>query len=137
MPLGKPGFILSGALKAMIVKFFLPVYLLFFGISVFVWGVNIIDDYLMGLFNSLVSLVVVALFSDHYLPFSRQPNVKQQTGKFLNIILQMIVIGLLVLIHFFLLDKTWLMLGIAVTTAILFGFMVKNLQATPWKKISV
>ncbi|RYF98504.1 MAG: hypothetical protein EOO02_18785, partial [Chitinophagaceae bacterium] len=55
MPLGKPGFILSGALKAMIVKFFLPVYLLFFVISAFVWGWDVVDDYLMGLFNSLVS----------------------------------------------------------------------------------
>jgi len=137
MPLDRPGHMLAGTMKAMIVKFFFPVYLLFFVISVFVWGPHVIDDFIMGLCNSLVSLIAIGLFSQHYLPFSRQPNVKQQSGKFLNLLIQAIVIGILVLVHFLVIDKPWLMSAVALTTAVTFGFMVKKLQSIAWTKISV
>ncbi|MET0300784.1 MAG: hypothetical protein ABW036_13520, partial [Flavitalea sp.] len=100
-PLARPGEIISGSLKAMLVKFFFPVYFFFLAVAIFVWGSSVINDFLMGLFNSLFCILAVANLSEHFLPFSRQPNVKQQSGKFLNIIVQFIVIGVLVGLHFF------------------------------------
>jgi hypothetical protein len=137
MPVAKPGHILSGSWKSMIVKFFLPVYLLFFIIALFIWGPGVADDYVLGLCNSLLSLAAVAYLSDHYLPFSRQANVKEQSGKFLNMIIQMFVVGLLVLVHYFLLAYPWIMFAVAVVSAVGCWFMVKNLQLISWKKISV
>ncbi|HTE28668.1 hypothetical protein [Flavitalea sp.] len=137
MPVKRPGELLSGNLKALIAKYFLPVYLAFFGISLFVWGPAIIDDFVLGLFNSLISLLVLTQFTEHFLPFSRQPNVKQQSGKFLKIILQMLIIGVLVVIHYFLLDRVYIMYGVALLSLLGLWLMVKNLQAISWNKISV
>jgi ABC-2 type transport system permease protein len=137
MPVKRPGELLSGNLKALVVKYFAPVYILFFGISLFIWGTPIIDDFILGLFNSLISLLVLSQFTEHFLPFSRQPNIKQQSGKFLQIILQMMIIGVLVIIHYFLLGRVYLQYGVAFLSLIGLWFMVKNLQAIDWTKISV
>jgi hypothetical protein len=37
----------------------------------------------------------MANLSKHYLPFSMQPNVQQQSGKFINVIILFILIGIL------------------------------------------
>jgi len=137
MPVSKPGYLLSGNLKALVVKYFLPVYLAFFVFALFVWGPAIIDDFILGLFNSLVSLLVLSRLSERFLPFSRQPNAKQQSGKFLQVILQMLIIALLVLIHFLMLDRTYIMYAFAALSFIILWFMVKNLQGIAWNKISV
>jgi hypothetical protein len=137
MPVDKPGQLISGNLKALIVKFFVPVYLAFFALSLFVWGGEVIGDFIFGFFNSLVSLLVVSHLSQKFLPFSRQPNVKQQSGRFLQIIIQMVIIGLLVLIHYLLLSREYIMYGVALVSAAGLWVLVKNLQDMPWRKISV
>ncbi|RYY24311.1 MAG: hypothetical protein EOO04_13225 [Chitinophagaceae bacterium] len=137
MPVKQPGYLISGAIKAMVVKFFVPVYLVFFAIGLFIWGIPVADDFLLGLVNSLVSLATLALLSTHYLPFSRQPNVKQQSGRFIQVILQVLVVGALVLVHFLLLNKTWMMYAIALAALAVLIILVKNLQSLRWNKISV
>jgi hypothetical protein len=137
LPIKKPGMILSGAFKALLVKFFLPLYLLFFSVSLFIWGLPVIDDFLYGFVSSLLSLLSLLLLSDHYLPFSRQPNVKQQSGKFMLAIVQVIVVAILVGIHFLLLRQALIMYAAILIAAVLVVIMVKNLQAIKWNKISV
>ena len=46
-PLQKPGNIISGALKSLLVKFFAPIYLLLFAFSIYIWGVAVIDDFIL------------------------------------------------------------------------------------------
>jgi hypothetical protein len=137
MPVEKPGQLIAGNLKALIVKFFVPVYIAFFILSLFIWGSDIIVDFILGFFNSLISLLIVTHLSQKFLPFSRQPNVKQQSGRFLQIIIQMVIIGLLVLIHYLLLSREFLMYGVVIASALSLWLLVKNLQDMPWRKVSV
>ncbi len=137
LPVNRPGMILSGALKAMIVKFFLPVYFVFFCISVYIWGLPVMDDFLYGFVSSLLSLFSLSMLSDHYLPFSRQPNVKQQSGKFIQVLLQVIIVAILVGIHFLLLREALVMYAVILLCTGVVVIMVKNLQAIKWNKISV
>jgi ABC-2 type transport system permease protein len=137
MPVKRPGELLSGNLKALILKYFVPIYIVFFAMSLFIWGPAIIDDFILGLLNSMISLLVLSHFTEHYLPFSRQPNIKQQSGKFIQVMLQMLIIGVLVTIHYLLLGRVYVMYGVAVLSFVGLWFMVKNLQAISWTKISV
>ncbi len=137
MPVQKPGYLISGAIKAMVVKFFVPFYILFLSAGVFIWGAAVLDDFLLGLVNSLVSLATLAILSTHFLPFSRQPNVKQQSGRFIQVILQVLVVGALVLVHYFLLERTYLMYALTLVALAVLIILVKNLQSLRWNKISV
>ena len=91
-PLTQPGQIILGMLKSLFVKFFLPFYGLFFVLSLYIWGPNILDDFIYGLLNSIFLIIFITLINDIFLPFSLKPDVKKQAGKFIKIIFQSIVI---------------------------------------------
>jgi hypothetical protein len=136
-PVANPGEIITGSVKALFVKFFIPVYLLLFVFCIYIWGLPVIDDFIFGFFNNALCFFVFALLSQHYLPFSRQPSTRQQTGRFITVMLQLIIMAALVGIHYFL--KKYLVfmyIGIAGVVALCW-LMVRNLQRISWQKISV
>jgi ABC-2 type transport system permease protein len=135
-PVSRPGEIISGGLKAMFIKFFIPIYLLLFGFAFYVWGFGIVDDFMLGFFNNLAIILLLSGLGDHYLPFSRQPNVKQQSGRFVQVILQLLIIGALVGLHYLVLRTdwlTWCLIPVSVTGCYL---LLKRIQNLPWLEIS-
>jgi hypothetical protein len=135
-PVAKPGQIISGALKAMFIKFFIPVYLILFSFAFFVWGVAIVDDFVLGFFNNLAIFLLIANLGEHYLPFSRQANVKQQSGRFVQVILQMLVIGALVGLHYLVLRTDWLTFCLIPVSVVGCYLLLKRIQNLPWYSIS-
>ncbi|MEJ7626788.1 MAG: hypothetical protein WKF35_07995 [Ferruginibacter sp.] len=135
-PITKPGEIISGMLKALMLKFFVPVYFILFIFSLYVWGYIIIDDFILGFFNNVLIYLLMASLSRHYLPFSRQPAIKEQAGKFVQIILQFLIIALLIGTHYLALKIYWLpgaLIPFSIVTAYL---LLKKIQQLPWLKIS-
>lgn len=136
-PLNKPGEIISGAIKALIVKFFIPLFLFLFIVSYFIWGNQILDDYALGFFSNVFMLLILANFSDHYLPFSRQPDVKKQSGKMMQGLLNLLLIGVIVAIHYEALRITWIVIALIPFFAIGAYFLLKRIQKLSWLKISI
>lgn len=136
-PLHRPGSIILGAGKSIIVKYFLPVYLILFLLSLWFWGGRIVFDFIFGIFNNLFCFAILVLFSQHYLPFSRQPATKQQAGRFARSILQLLLIGILVGFHYFLLKYQWIL--IAMIPLLLAGswMISKSISNLAWKKIAI
>jgi ABC-2 type transport system permease protein len=135
-PVAKPGQIISGSLKALLTKFFLPVFFILFLFSFYVWGVAIIDDFVAGFFNNVLIFLVIANLGDHYLPFSRQQNVKQQSGRFIKVLLQMLIIAALVGLHYLVLKNDWLIYCLIPVSAVGCYFLFKRIQNLPWFEIS-
>jgi hypothetical protein len=136
-PVSKPGHIISGALKAMFAKFFILVYLVMFVFAFYVWGAAIVNDFLLGFFNNVAIFLLLANLNDHYLPFSRQQNAKQQTGRFVQVFLQLLVIALLVGLHYLVaLQSDWLTWCLIPVSAAGSYFLLKHIQNLPWAKIS-
>ena len=135
-PLKLPGSMISGALKMLLVKFFTPLILILFAFAYYVWGNKIIDDFVLGIFNNILVFLVISHVGKSYLPFSMQPNVNQQTGKFIQVILQMIIIGALVGLHY-LASKIWWLVAVLVPfSAVACYFLFKTVQNYSWRKIS-
>lgn len=135
-PLAKPGSLISGALKTLLVKFLLPIIILLFAFSNYVWGYKIIDDFVLGFFNNVLIFLLFSHLSKSYLPFSMQPSVKQQTGKFIQVILQMFVIGALVGLHYLALKLWWLVAALVPFSAAGCYFLFRTIQNYSWQKIS-
>ncbi len=136
-PLSSPGALIMGGLKALLLKFFLPVFLLLFGLAFWVWGTPIIDDFLFGFFNNIFILFVLASLSQHILPFSMQPNTKQQAGKVAKALLQFFVIGILVGLHYLLIQRAMYLYIIAPVLIISIFFLYRFISNISWIKISV
>jgi ABC-2 type transport system permease protein len=135
-PVAKPGYLISGAFKTILVKFFIPIYLLMFAFAFYVWGLPVIDDFVFGFFNNVFLFLLIINLSDFYLPFSRQPNAKQQTGKFVQAMLQMLVIAALVGLHYLVLQKSWLLYCLIPLSAGGCWYLLKRIQNLNWLKIS-
>jgi ABC-2 type transport system permease protein len=135
-PLHKPGSLISGALKSLLVKFMVPVVIILFAFGYYIWGLKIIDDFILGIFNNILIFLLISHISKSYLPFSMQPNLKQQTGKFIQVIVQMIVIALLVLLHYFAIKVWWLVAALIPVSAISCYFLLRMVQNYSWKKIA-
>ncbi len=135
-PVAKPGQLITGGLKALLSKFFLPIFLILFAFAFYIWGFAIVDDFVLGFFNNILMFLLIANLSDHYLPFSRQQNNKQQSGRFVLVILQMFIIGALVGIHYFILNFGWLIYLIIPLSAAGCYLLFKRMQNLQWRQIS-
>jgi len=135
-PVAKPGQIITGGLKALYTKFFAPIFLILFLFAFYIWGIAVVNDFVFGFINNLFLFLVMANLSDHYLPFSRQPNPKQQSGRFLQVILQMVIIAALIGIHYFVLKNNWLIYCLIPVSAAGCYFLLKRLQNLRWVQIS-
>ena len=136
-PVDKPGHLVTGSLKTLLVKFFIPVFVILFAFSLAIWGVKIIDDFAFGLLINLGCFLAMANLSKHYLPFSMQPNVQQQSGKFINAMILFLLIGILIGLH-------WLGLKFPIVLYVLMPlllisayFMLRNLEQLKWKDIAL
>jgi hypothetical protein len=136
-PVDKPGHLLTGSLKTVFVKFFVPVFFILFGFSIGIWGVKIIDDFAFGLLININCFLAMASLSKHYLPFSMQPNVQQQSGKFINVIILFILIAILIGLHWLGLLfplVLYILMPILLITAY---FMLRNLQQLKWRDLAI
>jgi ABC-2 type transport system permease protein len=136
-PLKKPGLIITGGLKSLFVKFFIPCYIVLFAMGVYVWGTAVIDDFIFGFFNNMLCFFAIGASSKYFLPFSRQPNTQQQSGRFLQVLLQMLIMGALVGIHYLVTKNIWVMYGVEIVIIACCWLVIRYLRNLEWKKISV
>jgi len=139
MPIHKPGELVSGMVKSLFTKFFMPVFILVAGFCIYIWGTEVLDDALFALANNLFCFLIFANLSDHYLPFSRQPNTQQQSGKFLKAILQLIIVAITVGLHYLLIytKLSWLLWALTPVLAVACWLLIGRLQNLKWHQISI
>ncbi|WP_114790889.1 hypothetical protein U0035_20985 [Niabella yanshanensis] len=134
-PVNKPGELINGAIKALLVKFFIPIYLVMSTLTLVIWDYKTLDDVLLVGFNSILIFYISALMSTHYLPFSQQPNAKQQSGRFLMVLLRMFLIGILVALHWLALKISWLVIALVPLAFAGCWWLHQRVQQLPWRKI--
>lgn len=137
MPVERPGELITGALKSLLAKYFIPVFVLLMAFCVYVWGPAVVDDFVFGIFNNMLCFLLLTVLSDHYLPFSRQLSTQMQTGRFVRTILQMLLIGLLVGLHYLLINHPFIMYALLPFTIGACVLLVRRVQRTPWNKIAI
>lgn len=136
-PIKTPGNLVSAAAKVVLTKFFFPIYLVMLAFAYYVWGYKILDDFLLGVINNISLFYIVYLLNDISLPFSQKPNIKQQSGKLVKTILQFLLIGGMVGLHYLALKVSFLVLALILPAGIASYFLHKKLLNLPWDKIKL
>lgn len=136
-PLAAPGEILSGALKALFVRLFIPAYLVISVFILYVWHVSILDDLVFGIFNNFIMLMIMAMIGNRYLPFSMAPNLRSQSGNLIRGLLIIIVIGALGVAHYLLTMVPFLVLAAIPFQLILIYFLDRAYKKTSWARVSI
>jgi hypothetical protein len=115
----------------------MPVFFILFAFALYVWGPVIIGDFVLGFFNNILIFLLIANLGEHSLPFSRQANIKQQSGKIIRTLLQLILIGTLIGIHFFALKVFWLPSALIPISAAVAYILLRRIQNLSWFQISI
>ena len=79
-PVRAPGEILTGAVKAMVVKYFIPFYTLVTALAFYVWGAGVLPDMLLGLVNVTLFGVFMGFIYLKKMPFSSELSGQAQGG---------------------------------------------------------
>jgi ABC-2 type transport system permease protein len=135
-PLYKPGNLITGALKTLLVKYLLPIFIPLFALALYIWGYKIIDDFIYGLLSNVFLFLILTHINKSYLPFSMQPNMSQQTGKFVLVILNFVLIAVLILLHYFATKIWWLPIALIPLPLTGCYFLLRTIQNYGWQKIS-
>lgn len=134
-PLQNPGNIISGTVKAGLVRFCLPVMVVSAIVGLLLAGPAVVPNLLFGYGNVLLVCILVAIMSIDKLPFSEQP---KKAGEDMNFVRSMIILFLLFLFsipHYFLFNQPWILSIGALFSFTLAFFTLKRLKKTDWSKL--
>lgn len=134
-PIESPGLLLMGAFKASLVKFFVPFYLLLSAFSLWVWGLKIMPDLVLGFFNVIVINLAFAFIYLRRLPFSAELNIKQSAGTFIKGILILIIPGVIGVGHYFIAGYLWLVLIFGLMSFAALYLLYTKYRETGWAKL--
>jgi len=135
-PIKTPGDVLSGSLKALIVKLLLPFYALLSTYILYRYGLDKISDVLLAFSNSLVMLLCTALLSTRFMPFSVEPDALKQNNTARGL-LTSLTLGIIGLSHYgltILPYGTWIALPFSVA---LFLVLLQQYKKTDWNRIQM
>ena len=101
-PIGRLGDILTGAIKAMLLKFFVPLYLIAVIPVAYIWGFEQVVYVLFGGLCILMVMVASAAITDMDLPFTQAREMSQKGNNIAKVFLSMFLIGVIILVIFLL-----------------------------------
>lgn len=82
LPFQRPGLILMGAFKALIVRLVLPMYLvLAFGIVLPIWGLRVLPDIVFAGIAGVVVLLIMSQLPGLHYPFAEEFSAKEASGR--------------------------------------------------------
>jgi ABC-2 type transport system permease protein len=135
-PVGRPGALLSGSFKALIIKLMLPYYTLIATFVFYQKGASVLPDVLLALAGSLLMLLINVTLGNRYLPFSMPPDaVRQNTS--VKLWVGLILASLVGFGHW---GLTYVPYGVWVAipvVSLLTALLLRNYRRTPWEAISV
>lgn len=139
-PLQNPGEILSGTLKAICVRLFFPGYFIISAFVLLIWGIRVLDDIVIALFNNFLMLMILAMINKRMLPLSMAPDVRAQSGNLIRSILTFLLIGVLGLSHYLttlITNRSIFLAGIIPLQIFVLYFTVRAYKRTPWNRITL
>lgn len=134
-PLQRPGEVISGAAKAMIVKFYLPIVILITTAGIFLVGPMVLPNVVLGLFNQVLIAALLVYIGRKFFPFSMHQSNQEKTGSFLRGISLLFISGLIALGHFFLYGSTPAVMVCAVLSVIASWLLFDTLKKISGEKI--
>lgn len=136
-PVDKPGDILLGTMKAIMVQLFVPVYILTCIVIFCIWGFNVWDDVIFGFLNNVLIVLTLSQINQKCLPFSLAPNMRNQTGTFVRSLMSFMLLGLLGGAHYLFTRVDLLMLVAIPLQLVAVYIMARIYRHTPWKEITL
>lgn len=134
-PVAQPGYILSGSVKAVFIKYIFPIYLLLSLIILWVWGWNAWGNIILAFLNNVLFISIFALAAPKRFPFSHAPSEMQQASSFGIAMLMIILSTIIGFAHYGLsLFPIGVWIAIPIVGGLVF-YLLKLYSQTTWSQI--
>ena len=134
-PVSHPGLLISGAFKAIVVKFYLPVVVLAFTAALILIGPSILPNLLLALFNELFICSFITYITVRELPFSMQQGNNRKAGSFIKGLLTFIIPATVAVLHF-LIYKILIVVCIFAAMSMLLTWLIQgSISQISWVKV--
>ena len=134
-PLQKPGAVISGALKAALCKFYVPVIvLLTLGSLIFI-GPSVLPNIMLGLFNQLLITMLIVYGNKKVFPFSLPQNNNAKAGAFLKNFFLAAISGAIGISHYLVYNIMPVVIIFACLSALATWLLLSSIKETGWEKI--
>ena len=132
-PIDSPGKVISGAIKSIIVKFYLPLVTLTTLAAILMVGPRIIPNLLLGLFNQLLITCTIGYISIRAFPFAQLQN--QAKSNFIRGIFSFVIPVAIALLHYVIYGMMPVVIILTVLSGIACWFMMDAIKTKNWSQI--
>jgi hypothetical protein len=133
-PIGKPGEILSGSLRAIMVKFLLPITIFLSLVLSIIWGVNLLDDLLFGMLTITNLDLLLSIGMSNELPFSTEIK-KNGGGSFIRNMAYVFITGIIGLVHYLMMQVPYVIGVFVLIQLVLVLYLFKKYREVSWEKV--
>lgn len=134
-PVATPGPILSGAVKASIIQFQLPAFMLVAVLLTIINGPMALLHVGVAFCNLSLMAVALVMFSNDYLPWSAPINKNNQSSSVLKVFALLFALGMLGLLHSLAFPYWWGCVALGVLTGTAAWLSFRDLQKTGWNRV--
>ncbi|MCA6431642.1 MAG: hypothetical protein IM613_19590 [Cytophagales bacterium] len=135
-PITKPGTILNGTFKAIMAKFFLPVYVVVSMVVLIFWGEKAIADLVLGAFTSWLLVLTSCVIADKHMPLSIAITDRNRASSVVRILVTMILIGLMGWGHYAISTFPWAIYSAIALSALACFFLHRLYENSTWNDIT-
>jgi hypothetical protein len=135
IPLPVPGRTLSGAVKALMIKFCAPILLLIACIAVPLWGVRMIPNLVLGISNQLLIVAVIAYINLNRLPFSQQLVTTVKGSSFIRGLMSLLLPALVGVLHYLVFNMMPVISILAVISLVALWLVLSGIKDKSWAAI--
>jgi hypothetical protein len=134
-PVQKPGILIRGMMKMLLFKYFFLIYFVIVVLSLFLRGISFLPNLLLGLVNIIFVSLVLGLFYLKTFPFSEQWNINRSSGRMMRSFFLMIMVGILGVIHYFIMNFTIVVLILTVLVAAADWLLLDKFRNISWEEM--
>ncbi|MBO9660610.1 MAG: hypothetical protein J7527_17440, partial [Chitinophagaceae bacterium] len=134
-PVEYPGEVILGAVKAIMLKFYIPIIILIAIPALIIGGWAAIPNLLLGLFNQLLIAGLLVYINFRNLPFSRKQNANLNGGSFIRNMGVMLISVFIAMLHYAAYDILVVVCIVAALSMIATWLISGSIRKTTWAKI--
>jgi len=131
-PIERPGFVISGAVKCVMILFFVPLAFALVVLGLVLQGPSVLPNLLLGCLNVLVIGSIIAYIMVKQLPFSTAQEGAAGGSTFIRSMLLLILPGAFGLVHYFLSGFQWVILLLLLITAVIPWLVFDEIKKRDW-----
>lgn len=115
LPIEKHGHILTGAIKAMLFKFLMPILILLFIATMSIWGLEKLQGLIIGSMMIILINLYTIIFMKMALPFTQVRDMQQKSANMARMFLLMFLMGITIgLVYLSLMMNVWISVAVSV-----------------------